>query len=653
MKGNTSRRVLAALLASLLLFSGAATPASAATFNATAGVQYTTDSGLTVTAGEDHSVSDDPFKGNETVVVNNVLFSSPSTSNVTADDFLGTYTNLSDIDAGSVHILIDPEDKPSINVSGGIDAVDFRDPTVDDPTVDFVYSASSTAYINVSTSLTNTQIAAVDRSTGTIIDRTTTDGNGRAAFDQLDSGSHEIVLKTTAAPSLSNPEPSDEEKVSTSPVELAINVSDADFADTDDSVTVTFYNASDDTKIGSETLTSNGTANVSWNNALAGPNDWYVKASDAGNQNTTSSDFTFYLPDEIVIRSEQTLEILDSVNEPIEVEFYPEDSDDSTVYTRSTTNGRISMTGLPVNSDFTVVADIEGYEPRRIYIKSIIDQSTVYLSNSSEADLVLNEFTLTDQSGNYPSSSTKIFIERALNTTDSSDAEYQTISGSYFGANEVFSAVLVRSERYRIVIENEQGQRRTLGAYTADTAGNVPLQIGEISWPQPDAEEWKLETSEDSGVIDIEYNDPSGETSELDLRVYERGNRSNVIYDDTVEDASQYKVSVSQPTDTEWIVQYNVTRSGTTTSNRVPVGSNSAVLLPAPQRWVTVLSLLAIVILLAAFPGPLSAIGGVVAVAGAGMLMVLGWLQIPVASWFIAATIAVFGIVQESNQTTI
>lgn len=650
MKVNTSRRVLAAMLASLLLFSGAA---AAATYNVTSGVEYTTDSGLTVTSGEDHTISDDPFKGPETVVINNVSFSASSTSNVTADDFLGTYTNLSAIDAGSVHILIDPEDKPSINVSGGVDAVDFRDPTVDDSTVDFVYSASSTATINVSTSLTNTQIAAVDNSTGTIIDRTTTDSAGRAAFDQLD-GSHEVVLKTTAAPSLSDPEPKDGEKVSTSPVELAINVSDADFADTDDSVTVTFYNASDDTKIGSKTLTSNGTANVSWNNVVAGPNDWYVKASDAGNQNTTSSEYTVSLPDEIEIRSEQTLNLLDGVNEPIEVQFYPDDADDSTVYTRSTKDGRISMTGLPVNTDFTVRADVDSYEPREIYIKSIIDQSTIYLSNASTADLVLNEFTLTDQSGQFPSSSTKIYIERALNTTGSANSEYQTIAGGYFGANEEFSVALVRGQRYRLVVENDNGQRRELGAYTADTAGPVPLQIGEIRWPQPDAKEWIVSTSADSGVIDIKFNDPADQTDELDLRVYERGNESNLIYEDTISEPSQHKVSVSQPqTDTEWIVEYNVTRSGTTTTNRVPVGSDSAVLLPAPQSWVTALSLLGIVVLAAAFPGTLSAIGGVVTVAAAGILMLLGWLTIPATSWFVAATIAVFGVVQKSNQTTI
>jgi hypothetical protein len=651
MKGNTSRRVLGVVMASLLLFSGAA---AAAQFNVTSGVEYTTDSGLTVTAGEDHTISDDPFKGPETVVVNNVLFSASSKSNVTADDFLGDYTNLSAIDAGSVHILIDPEDKPSINVSGGVDAVDFRDPTVDDSTVDFVYSASSTAYINVSTSFTNTQIAAVDKSTGTIIDRTTTDGAGRAVFDQLDSGSHEIVLKTTAAPSLSDPEPNDGEKVSTSPVELAINVSDADFADTDDSVTVKFYNASDDTKIGSETLTSNGTANVSWNNVVAGPNQWYVKASDAGNQNTTSSDYTTSLPDAIEIRSEQTLNLLDGVNEPIEVQFYPDDADDATVYTRSTKDGRISMTGLPVNTDFTVRADVDSYEPREIYIDSIIDQSTIYLSNASTADLVLNEFTLTDQSGQFPSSSTKIYIERALNTTGSANSEYQTIAGGYFGANEEFSVALVRGQRYRLVVENDNGQRRELGAYTADTAGPVPLQIGEIRWPQPDTKEWIVSTSADSGVIDIKFNDPADQTDELDLRVYERGNESNLIYEDTISDPSQHKVSVSQPqTDTEWIVEYNVTRSGTTTTNRVPVGSDSAVLLPAPQSWVTALSLLGIVVLAAAFPGTLSAIGGVVTVAAAGILMLLGWLTIPATSWFVAATIAVFGVVQKSNQTTI
>lgn len=81
-------------------------------------------------------------------------------------------------------------------------------------------------------------------------------------------------------------------KVSTTPAELSINVSDSDFPD--DTVTVEFFDNSTDTKIGEDVLTSNGTATTTWDVVDIGNYTWYATATDELPGNTTrSEDFTF------------------------------------------------------------------------------------------------------------------------------------------------------------------------------------------------------------------------------------------------------------------------------------------------------------------------------------------------------------------------
>lgn len=89
----------------------------------------------------------------------------------------------------------------------------------------------------------------------------------------------------------SNPSPSDlATGVSTSPT-LSVTVTDSD----GDSMNVTFYNASDDSIIGTDTLVSNGsTASIVWSGLSEGLNySWYAIANDSMFESAQSSTWTF------------------------------------------------------------------------------------------------------------------------------------------------------------------------------------------------------------------------------------------------------------------------------------------------------------------------------------------------------------------------
>lgn len=104
------------------------------------------------------------------------------------------------------------------------------------------------------------------------------------------NGSSWAEPSSNTAPTISNPSPSnDATGVSTSPT-LSIDVSDAD----GDSCDVTFYNASDDSVIGSDnSVASGGTASVTWSGLSNNTTyTWYAKADD-GTDITTSPDYSF------------------------------------------------------------------------------------------------------------------------------------------------------------------------------------------------------------------------------------------------------------------------------------------------------------------------------------------------------------------------
>lgn len=447
------------------------TVAAASVLTASAGVAYETPSGMVVTANEQHTLDgSNPFSGTDTVEINNMTVSSGSPSNITIEQFEGSNTRTSEIDAVG-EITINPADKPQVRVSGGVDALNFTAMQADDGASDFSYSATSSTTLNVTTQSPNAALLAV-ASDGEILGSAQTDGGGQVAFD-LPDGSYNVALKTTAAPAISNPDPQDGATINEIETNLSVDISDADFEEFNETVTVEFYGDSGSV-VGTDTLTSNGTATTNYT-AVPGQNEWSANATDKSGNVVESATFRFGAPGELEIRDELSpSELITGANTTIE--FYPQGNLDSVV-TRDATNGTVDMSALPADQPIVAVVRADGYIQRRVFLRSFVESQTVYLLPNT-ADAVDIEFELEDFSGRFPSGDTTLIVEKGIG------GKFETVQGDFFGSTGRFSVTLQRDTRHKLFLRNvETGEEEELGPFTPTISGVQTLRIqqsGEI-----------------------------------------------------------------------------------------------------------------------------------------------------------------------------
>lgn len=447
------------------------TVAAASVLTASAGVAYETPSGMVVTANEQHTLDgSNPFSGTDTVEINNMTVSSGSPSNITIEQFEGSNTRTSEIDAVG-EITINPADKPQVRVSGGVDALNFTAMQADDGASDFSYSATSSTTLNVTTQSPNAALLAV-ASDGEILGSAQTDGGGQVAFD-LPDGSYNVSLKTTAAPAISNPDPQDGATINEIETNLSVDISDADFEEFNETVTVEFYGDSGSV-VGTDTLTSNGTATANYK-AVPGQNEWSANATDKSGNVVESATVRFGAPGELEIRDELSpSELITGANTTIE--FYPQGNLDSVV-TQDATNGTVDMSALPADQPIVAVVRADGYIQRRVFLRSFVESQTVYLLPNT-ADAVDIEFELEDFSGRFPSGDTTLIVEKGIG------GKFETVQGDFFGSTGRFSVTLQRDTRHKLFLRNvETGEEEELGPFTPTISGVQTLRIqqsGEI-----------------------------------------------------------------------------------------------------------------------------------------------------------------------------
>jgi hypothetical protein len=236
-------------------------------------------------------------------------------------------------------------------------------------------------------------------------------------------------------------------------------------------VTVTFYDASDDSVIGTDTLTSNGTATTSWSSLSGGANEWYAVAEDSSGQQSTSQTFDFEAPGDLYISNELNhTQLIDSAT--VQIEFYFRNgTGPAKIVTRTTSTGVVNMTGLPTDQPFIVVASADNFTDRRIFVQSLTETQRVYLLPESATSVPVT-FNIEDYSGNFPQDDSVLLVQRGINGT------WQTVLGDYFGANGQFPAEVQKGARYRLVLYNvETGQDRVVGTYTPLSAGAQTVSV--------------------------------------------------------------------------------------------------------------------------------------------------------------------------------
>jgi hypothetical protein len=610
-------------------------------YEATAGVRYNASNGPEVILSEDRTVeSGSPFPDANTVELGNVTFSSSGQTVVQVDQYEGTWTNVSQLDVTGANLTINPDDKQQVTVGGDTDTLRFTDVAVDDGTADFVYGgASGSTTVTISDVPTNTKIEAVDQSNGNVLDISVSDGSGSITFEDLPNSEHTVELQTKSGgdPVVSNGTPTG--TISSRSTDLSVDVEDSDFPN--DEVSVEFF--VDGNRVGTDTLTSNGTASVSVSNLDGGSHTWTAEATDEYG-GTDSATYDLNIPDTLYIRDEEHPDQLID-DRTVEVTFY---ADNETIE-RTTSDGTINLTGLPTRT-LVATAQASGFQDRRILIRDVSRQRSIFLLNETTTSSAIT-FRLEDNTGDFPSSSSQLYVQRSVNYSETDGNEWMTVSGDYFAADQEFSTILETGQRYRLVIRNEEGDQRVLGSYVPEGDETTTLTIGNIIWEATDDGSVLFDTdlNEEENQLRLEYNDTAGTTDRLEIVVYERGNESNVIYETTEYDVSEHVETVpltENESELDLVVDVYGHRSGEDFNATQQVGEIPEQPVPVDSKWLSLMGQVLIVGVAGLVAGVLHRTGGIVVVSVAFALSWFGWVIIHPAALGFAGFLALFSAVK-------
>ncbi|MFD2655336.1 hypothetical protein ACFSUP_04375 [Gracilibacillus thailandensis] len=434
-------------------------------------------------------------------------------------------------------------------------------------------------------------------------------------------------------PILDNPSPSGGETVQETPVELSIDVEDADF-DTEqgDEVTATAYDASDDTEIGSQTLFENGTATVSWSDPDLGANSYYWVAEDEYGNTVESSVFDFRTPNEIEIRNESDPEQLVEVDGDAEVTFFEEGGEE--VVERPVEDGTVDLQGLPA-TEYIIVVEIDGFETRQAIIEDITEQQNVYVLPEDEENVQVR-FRLEDPTGQFTEGGSRLFIEKPI--TQNSTTRYRVIAADVFGATG-YQTTLEQGQRYRLRVVSDAGQSRTF-TFTAEETEQVTLELSNIEF-EFDTEEgysWDA-TLTDDDQIRFAWDDDDGVTESVSIQILNQTTR-DVEFEDTIagNGTTMFDVSDQDANTTTWIVEWEAVRGGDTIEGATTVGASQLpVSLPGvPDEVLSIVGFGVTLLMGGLFSRQNATIGAIVTPLIAGMFWYIGWIPSAVSGILIA-----------------
>jgi len=438
------------------------------------------------------------------------------------------------------------------------------------------------------------------------------------------------------APVITDTRPEDGQFISEGPVDLEVDVTDVNVGS---GVTVEFYDGNN-TALGNQTLTSNGTASIQHPSLLMGQNLWYADVSDTFGNTETTDTFVFSIPDKLVLRDvNDPQNAITDGNVDVTVRYYEEDG--VLVYPRDANNGVIDMSGLPTDEEFVVGVRDESdtYQSRLTLIGSIFEQQDVYLlKNDTETALV--RFNIADRTGDFQAGNTELQILRAVDApgTANDTEKYVIVAGDVIGGQLSFEATLEQDVRYRVRVSNEAGDTRDLGSFRAKVDQVVNLVISGISQGVNQPEDGSLLTTsqsvdENTGdkSIGFVYNDDQNKTSSLEFRVEESNNASNVYDTGTVTGPlGQYAYSstiTGDDADTIWVLNATWVRDGETINQVRPFGVNSFPLFTnMDDGWRTIFGVGLLIVLGGVFSVRNARVGAIVIPGVALVLYMTGFL---------------------------
>lgn len=623
----------AVLLATVLVVAAVGSVVAATLFTAGSGTMFDDPDGPAVTLGANQDLDgSNPFTPSDEVVIGNTTVGGPAGSTVTLTGADADSPTLSSIDSNGGQLTADSVGIQQVGVNESITQLSYQDVDLgDDQTTEL--SAQGTGFVFVY-GFGSGETLRVNRANG---DDTleTADSNGVVQISVTESAEMTLV-EDGGGPTLSDPSPTGGETVSATPAELQVNVSDPDFDTANEAVDLEWYiNGSLD---GTTTVTSNGTATFTSSARTGGAKAWHVEATDSTGQTDRSPDsgaHQFELPSVLEIREEGNPDqLVGSPSNPVEVEVRFFQDGDEQVIERTTTDGAVNLTGLPAGKRFIVTAAAENYTFRRIVVDSLTEQQSIYLLNE-ETPSASVIFELQDRTGQFDARESTLYVERALNQSNST--EYRVIAGDKFGGSREFPVDLVSDARYRLRIENAQGDIRTLGSYTATGDQRVQLQVGEFDFEVGEAGESgytsQATVEEDGGgneTLRWAFADPDGATGALDVAIYERDNRSNELLNESYSDLGNVSYTqqlTGNQTGRAWVIDLSGTRNGERFTSRQVVGETDlAPGIPLDPFYQEMFAVLLLLVLAGVFGGVRAEAGAIIVPMSAGVLFWMGWL---------------------------
>lgn len=316
-----------------------------------------------------------------------------------------------------------------------------------------------------------------------------------------------------------------------------------------------------------------------------------------------------------------------------EVTFYEDEEDSPTIVRRTTNNGQIDLTGLPIDEEFSVSVQTGGYHNRTVIIDDLSQQQNVFMINKNETT-VENRFTIEDRTGDFPSDETELRIQKAINRTEFGGSPggfaWVNVAGDDVGADEAFTTDLIEDDRYRLVVTNDDGDTRVLGAYTAETTGDISLRIGRVvldpeETPQP---AYQVNQTGGDGTptnIHFEYNDSQTQTQTIWLEIYEYNNESNVLLSNTSFTGpfgtfTHTELVPNDRNETTWAVKFTIDRAGQSNiQSEVVVGPTNPVI-PELPTWLVSIVFVGTIWMTAGLFSQLNGDIGALVVAGMGAI---------------------------------
>lgn len=282
------------------------------------------------------------------------------------------------------------------------------------------------------------------------------------------------------------------------------------------------------------------------------------------------------------------------------VRFFESTDDDPVIVERTDGDGdgEIDLTGLPVNEEFVAAVKAPGYHNRTVVIEDLSQQETIFLLDKT-ATTVSNTFTIQDESGNFPPGDATLQVQKSINRTeydpDADGFSWLSITGDRLGADQQLIVTLDEEDRYRMKVSNEDGDTRILGEYNAREDGTVTLRIERVNVSVLGGEDgygWNATQENVSGTetIKFRFEDTERETTDLQLMIYEQGNRTNEIENSTHSGPFGTFTHDEQLTDeqanTTWVVEFEATRSGEIIDAKQVVGVGQRPVVTGLSDWI-------------------------------------------------------------------